>query len=233
MPTACGSPDAEIVRGASCHRTRVSARAGARDLARMLAGGRKPDPGRPKYVQLADDVVAGVRTGRLRGGDRLPSLNEASAELGVARATVVRAYLRLAHLRFVTPVHGKGFYVRRDAEGPRPRALVVLDVLANWRAELFDALAAAADDRAEVDLRLHRGDGKRCARLLTEAIDRYDRYLVMPAPGALANEALAHLTAHPSCRVLLLPECHAVDGGRALGERAACFVLDEPTPLTF
>ena len=68
-----------------------------------------------------------IRSGRLGGGTRLPSTRALSAQLGVARSTVVGVYEQLVAEGFLVSRHGSGTTVsgvhvpieRRDDEAPR------------------------------------------------------------------------------------------------------------------
>ncbi len=49
----------------------------------------------PLYLRLYDSVRKAAECGAVKGGERLPSVREASARLGVSRTTVEGAYLKL------------------------------------------------------------------------------------------------------------------------------------------
>ncbi|GGC09683.1 GntR family transcriptional regulator [Cellulomonas carbonis] len=53
------------------------------------------DSGVPPYEQVRLQVRAHVAAGRLRAGDRLPTIRALAADLGVATGTVARAYREL------------------------------------------------------------------------------------------------------------------------------------------
>lgn len=64
-----------------------------------------------KIDAIVDGVVSRVRSGTLRAGDRLRSVREEASLQGVAKNTVVEAYLRLVALGIVTTRPGAGYYV--------------------------------------------------------------------------------------------------------------------------
>ncbi len=51
--------------------------------------------GVPPYEQIRSQVLAHVAAGRLRAGDRLPTIRALASDLGVAAGTVARAYREL------------------------------------------------------------------------------------------------------------------------------------------
>jgi GntR family histidine utilization transcriptional repressor len=84
------------------------------------------EPGRhaaavPRYERVKRHILAGIRKGRWREGDRLPSEHELRAALGVARMTVNRALRELADAGQVRRVQGAGSFVARP---PRRSPLI-------------------------------------------------------------------------------------------------------------
>ncbi|MEH0934792.1 winged helix-turn-helix domain-containing protein [Micromonospora psammae] len=68
-------------------------------------------PESAEYLRIADDVMADVRSGKLKPGDRLPSITETRADYGVSYGTVQLAYVRLEALRVIRRQQGKGVFV--------------------------------------------------------------------------------------------------------------------------
>ncbi|SCL40853.1 regulatory protein, gntR family [Micromonospora pallida] len=67
------------------------------------------------YLQIADQVIADVRSGKLKGGDQLPSVDETRATYDVSYGTVQMAYARLEALRVIRRQQGKGVFVNDPA----------------------------------------------------------------------------------------------------------------------
>ncbi len=67
----------------------------------------------PKYLQIADDVAARIRSGELAPGNAVPSETELMRRYGAASGTVRKAIAELRVLQLVETHHGKGSYVRR------------------------------------------------------------------------------------------------------------------------
>jgi DNA-binding transcriptional regulator YhcF (GntR family) len=147
----------------------------------------------PKYQQLVERVVTGLRTGALRKGDRLPSINAACRTFGLSRDTVVKAYERLREMRYLSAIHGKGFFLRTDAVDPRIRTFVLFDTLNAYKEKVFAGLADTVSRRADLDVCFHHFNPGLFRRLLLEARRRYDRYVVMPFPAPEVEEALEAL----------------------------------------
>lgn len=88
----------------------------------------------PIYRQLMEQIRAGVATGRLSAGERLPSVRRLSRELVVNPNTVARAYTELEREGLLHTRQGLGVFVaERQAEltkkARRERLLEGLDRL--------------------------------------------------------------------------------------------------------
>lgn len=71
--------------------------------------------GVPVYEQVRTQVVAHVAAGRLRPGDRLPTIRALATDLGLAPGTVARAYRELELAGVVTTRRRTGTVVADDA----------------------------------------------------------------------------------------------------------------------
>jgi GntR family transcriptional regulator/MocR family aminotransferase len=77
--------------------------------------------GGPVFLQIARSIVADVRRGRLRAGDRLPGSRELAAQLAVHRNTVLAAYRELALEGWITTARAKGTFVSSALPDVVPR----------------------------------------------------------------------------------------------------------------
>ena len=65
----------------------------------------------PKYQQIVDEIIERIQQGVLKRGDQLPTINEITGQLNVARMTVIRAYEELRERGIIAPQHGKGYFI--------------------------------------------------------------------------------------------------------------------------
>lgn len=90
---------------------------------RTVTGAARPDsggndatpaePAPPQYRSMAADLLAMIRSGALRPGDRVPSEARLALRYGVARATARHALAELEGAGLVESFHGKGRFVRQ------------------------------------------------------------------------------------------------------------------------
>ncbi|MDB5083506.1 MAG: araR [Bacilli bacterium] len=67
----------------------------------------------PKYMQLKQEIVSWINSGRYRPGDQLPSEHEISDQFGFSRQTVRQAIGELVQEGWLERTQGKGTFVSR------------------------------------------------------------------------------------------------------------------------
>ncbi len=65
----------------------------------------------PIYQQLVDAIRTAIKRGTLTAGQQLPTVQEVTERLGIARGTIKRAYDELERLGLVEKVQGRGTFV--------------------------------------------------------------------------------------------------------------------------
>ena len=111
------------------------------------------------YEQIAQQLLAHIRTSGLRPGDRLPPERELAGQLGVSRASIAQALVALEVLGVIRVRHGDGAVIlsllsdTQIVEAIRAHASRLPDII-EARAALEVKLASlAASRRTEDDLR--------------------------------------------------------------------------------
>ena len=72
------------------------------------------------YQQVADHISDQIRTGLLQAGEKVPSVRQCSAEMGLSVSTVIRGYELLQDQMMIESRPQSGFYVRTQFELSRP-----------------------------------------------------------------------------------------------------------------
>jgi GntR family transcriptional regulator len=89
-----------------------------------------PASGVPFYRQVIDQILAGIATGALERGERLPTVRALAVDLAVNLNTVARAYKELEIRGVLSTQQGNGTFVAHTAvsidEVERRRRLVQL-----------------------------------------------------------------------------------------------------------
>lgn len=73
------------------------------------------DANRPIYLQIADAICNSILQGELKEEDRIPSVREYGAQIGVNPNTVARTYDALTEQGIIYNKRGIGFFVCKKA----------------------------------------------------------------------------------------------------------------------
>lgn len=70
---------------------------------------------KPIYLQIVDVICDRILSGELKGGDRIPSVREYGADIGVNPNTMMRSYEKLTADGIIFNKRGIGYFVADDA----------------------------------------------------------------------------------------------------------------------
>lgn len=70
------------------------------------------DSGKPRYLQIAEDLAQQIRTGVLAPGEKVPSESELMTRYSVSQGTARKAVAELRPTGLIDTLHGKGSFVK-------------------------------------------------------------------------------------------------------------------------
>ncbi len=73
------------------------------------------DTQKPIYLQIVDVIADRILSGELKGGDRIPSVREYGADVGVNPNTMMRSYEKLTADGVIYNKRGIGYFVSENA----------------------------------------------------------------------------------------------------------------------
>lgn len=150
-----------------------------------------------KFKSLADGISTAIMQERLRIGDNLLSINEASAHYKVSRDTVFKAYNELKRRGLVDSTPQKGYFVTGEVN----HILLLLDNYSSFKQNLYHRFVANLPQNYKVDLIFHQYNERLFETIIRESIGKYSMYVVMN----FSNEQFSDtLKAIPNHKLLLL-----------------------------
>lgn len=99
------------------------------------------DNNRPIYLQIYDTICERILSGEFAPDDRIPSVREYGADIGVNPNTVMRTYEKLTSDNIIFNKRGIGYFVSPDADKT---------VLANERKKFINEELPAIRKRMEL-----------------------------------------------------------------------------------
>jgi len=157
-----------------------------------------------KYLQIVNAVLKEIEKGTIKAGDNMPSINELSIELDIARDTVERGYKQLRQLGVLNAVPRRGYFIE-STEFRRPLSVFLLfNKLSAPKKQVYDALTKELGDKASIDFYIYNNDFHLFKRLLSGNKDHYTNYVIIPhfiEGGERAHEIIDGI---PKDKLLLL-----------------------------
>ncbi|GAB4025938.1 GntR family transcriptional regulator [Spirosoma gilvum] len=156
----------------------------------------------PKFLQIVNGIIAQIEAGVFKPGDRLPSINETSAEYYLARATVEKAYCNLLKSGHITSLYRKGFYV---SEGKFiKRVLFLTGAISETNRALFKSVSEQLGKAYKVDIYVYDYQREYLLDGLEKQAGNYHYFVLMPHHLADMGDLTDVLKKIPAERLILL-----------------------------
>ncbi|WP_162055093.1 GntR family transcriptional regulator [Pontibacter pamirensis] len=159
----------------------------------------------PKYKQILQAIIDDVEKGVLKKDQRLPSINDLSAELWIGRDTVERAYRELRGQGIITSIQGKGNFIAGTG-AKKLKILLVFNKLSSYKKIIYYSFLKTLGDKATLDLHIHHYDVQVFKDIIEKNLGKYNYYVIMPhfSYDADQNEYKRILKSIPSEELVLL-----------------------------
>ena len=144
----------------------------------------------PKYRQIIESILDMIRSGALKQGDRIPSLNAVCNQHSLSQDTVLMAYNELKSRGIVTSSVGKGYFVQNARVDEKHRVFLLFDKLAPYKETLYEAFKDSLKGKGSERLYFHYNDPGMFRALIETAANRYTDYVIMPIPNRTASAFL-------------------------------------------
>jgi DNA-binding transcriptional regulator YhcF (GntR family) len=172
-----------------------------------------------KYLQIANCVIREIENGNIHAGDNMPSINELSHELDVAKDTVERGYRHLKKIGVIDSVPRRGYYIA-DTEFRRPLKIFLLfNKLSEHKKTIYDSFFATLGEYAVIDFYIYNNDFLLFKRLLSNRRDDYSHYVIIPHFIEGDEKAYEIINTIPKDKLVLLDKLLP----KVSGEYAAAF----------
>lgn len=173
-----------------------------------------------KYLQIVNAVLKEIEKETIKAGDNMPSINELSIELDIARDTVERGYKQLRQLGVINAVPRRGYFIE-NTEFRRPLSVFLLfNKLSIPKKNIYDSLVKELGSKARIDFYIYNNDFHLFKSLLAGNKEQYTHYVIIPhfyEGGESAHEVINTI---PKDKLLLLDKLLP----KVTGEYAAVYI---------
>lgn len=156
-----------------------------------------------KYRQIIQSVINAIRDGKLKQGEKVPSINEIALEFNLSRDTILLAFNELKARGILKSVVGKGYYIDSTRIDTDIRILLLFDEFNSFKEDLYNSFIENLAGRAEVDIFFHHFNNSIFESIIREKRTEYTTFVIMPAILKNVEQTLALL---PGERVFILDQ---------------------------
>ena len=151
---------------------------------------------RLKYMQLVEYIMSQIEQNELAINDRLPSLNQLTAEFHISKETALKGLQYLSEKGIIESEYRKGYYVKRLKLQQPHRVCLILDKMNILRDRVYQAFLETIHDQAEVDVFFHHHNFKVFEKLVDENLNSYTHFVVVTFfredPSSVLNKIPPH-----------------------------------------
>jgi DNA-binding transcriptional regulator YhcF (GntR family) len=134
----------------------------------------------PKYLQLANSIIKGIREKKINANDVLPSINELSFEFEISRDTAEKGYKYLKNLGIIESVPGKGYFIKNVDISQSLKIFLLFNKLSAHKKIIYDSFVAALGDMATIDFYIYNNDYLLFKKILSNVRPDYTHYVIIP-----------------------------------------------------
>ncbi len=158
----------------------------------------------PKYLQLTNSILTAIEVGKIKKNDMLPSINELSYELEISRDTAEKGYKYLKKIGVLGSIPGKGYYITATDFRQTLRICLFFNKLSSHKKIVYDSFVAALGEQVAVDFYVYNNDFKLFKKLLSNKMEGYSHYVVVPHFIEGGENAYEIINAIPKEKLVLL-----------------------------
>ena len=158
----------------------------------------------PKYLQIVNSVIREIQNGNIKIGDNVPSINELSIELDIARDTVERGYKHLKHIGVIDAVPRRGYYIKNIEFRQPLKIFLLFNKLSAHKKTIYDSFVATLGEHAVIDFYIYSNDFLLFKKLIANNKNDYTHYVIIPHFMEGEENAYETINTIPKDKLLLL-----------------------------
>ncbi|MGY6648567.1 GntR family transcriptional regulator [Wenyingzhuangia sp. IMCC45574] len=150
---------------------------------------------RSKRDQLVNGVINCINDGKLKRGDRLPSINNMVNGVGFARKTIVRAYDELKSRGIVESENFKGFYIASTNTQSKLKVALLMYSFRAFQEDFYNTFREELGEDYQIDIFFHHHNTEVFKSTLETIEGKYGMYVIAPIPNEEITDILKKIPA--------------------------------------
>lgn len=154
-----------------------------------------------KHEQIINGVINAIKQKVIVVGEKLPSVNQMSAELGFAKETVVKAYKELINRGIIESKNRRGFFVNTADTDQQLKVFLLLYAFDTFQETFYQSFRNELGDHVQVDVFFHHNNFSVFESIINSNRGKYGMYVIAPIQTEEAKVVLDQL---PTNKLLLV-----------------------------
>ncbi|HKO78158.1 MAG TPA: hypothetical protein VJU52_13150 [Flavobacterium sp.] len=134
----------------------------------------------PKYIQVAETIIGYVQEGKLKVGQRIPSIKEFSSKRVLTRDTIEKTFKLLRDKNIIFLVKGVGYFVTDNTSNEKIKVLFLINKVTSYKLEVYNSFIRTLGVKADVRISLYNYDEKIFVKTLKYNLSNFDYFVIMP-----------------------------------------------------
>ncbi|WP_405325997.1 GntR family transcriptional regulator [Leeuwenhoekiella sp. LLG6367-2.1] len=134
----------------------------------------------PKYKQIVDSIIDDVAKGKLKVGQKIPSINELSEAAYLSRDTVEKAYKILKERKVIISVKGKGYYTAKTELISKINVFFMINKPSSYKMIIFNHFVNTMGVNAHVNLSIYHCEESLFINAIEKNLGAFNYYVIMP-----------------------------------------------------
>ena len=156
-----------------------------------------------KYRQIINSILDSIAGGRLKRGDKIPSINSISQEFGLSRDTVMLAFNELKARGIIVSAPGIGYFVESTNVTRDLKVFLLFDEFNTFKENIYNAFMERLEGKAQVDIFFHHFNKRVFESLIKENASRYTTFVILPGNITNVEQVLSRL---PQDKIIILDQ---------------------------
>ena len=157
-----------------------------------------------KYLQIVNCVIRGIQNGHFNVDDPMPSINELSIELDIARDTVERGYKHLKNLGIIHAVPRRGYFIKDNEFKQALKIFLLFNKLSAHKKTLYDSFVSSLGEHAIIDFYIYNNDFNFFRKLINDKMDHYSKFVIIPHFIENSEKAFEVINTIPKEKLILM-----------------------------
>ncbi len=174
----------------------------------------------PKYNQIEESICSAIINGKIKKGQRMPSISDLKDSCSVSKDTVEKAYKILRKRNLIFTVRGVGNFATGNSSGYRNTIFFLINKPSPYKMKVYNAFVDAIGGNGHVNMYFYYCDEDLFINALEKNFNSHDYFVIMAHFKSETQNYVSYtpkvikaIEAIPKEKLILIDNSHAEISG--------------------